>query len=293
MLLNLLLGLLLAVFIALAAWKARALNPSGGLAAVGLGTIFFGLGGLGWAVLLLAFFISSSGLSKLFKRRKLAFDEKFSKGNQRDAAQVLANGGVAGLFALLHVFFPQALWPWLGCSAALAAANADTWATELGVLSRTLPVSITTGQKVERGTSGGISLTGTLAALAGSVLIALIGVIFWQGSTGLRLADLSPSLAGLMGAVPAPISLTQRIFWFSALSLAGLAGSLVDSFLGATVQAIYTCSKCQKETERHPLHTCGSLTTLQRGWPWLNNDWVNSACTLSAALLVILLNGWL
>src|SRR5512133_267555 len=93
---SLLIAFALAALIGAAAWKAHALSPSGALAATALGTVIFGLGGLGWAVVLMGFFISSSALSRLFRKRKVRLDEKFSKGSQRDAGQVLANGGIAG-----------------------------------------------------------------------------------------------------------------------------------------------------------------------------------------------------
>ena len=131
---QLLLGFILAIIIAFLAYKARSLNKSGALAAAFTGTIIFGIGGWAWAILLLTFFITSSTLSRAFKKRKQGLDEKFSKGHERDAGQVFGNGGVATLFAALHFFFPNEIWPWLGFAAALAAVNADTWATELGVL---------------------------------------------------------------------------------------------------------------------------------------------------------------
>ena len=53
----------------------------------------------------------------------------------------------------------------------------------------------------------------------------------------------------------------------------------MDSLLGATVQVIYTCPACGKETERHPLHACGTQTVYKRGWRWMNNDAVNAFCT--------------
>jgi uncharacterized membrane protein len=74
---------------------------------------------------------------------------------------------------------------------------------------------------------------------------------------------------------------------FIIITLAGWIGSFVDSLLGATLQAVYYCPACEKETERHPEHICGSVTTLKRGYAWLNNDWVNAACTLSGALVGI------
>jgi uncharacterized protein (TIGR00297 family) len=279
-------GFLLAAVIAAAAWRLRALNTSGAAAAALLGTIIFGLGGLGWAILLVAFFVSSSGLSRLAGRRKSALEEKFSKGSQRDAAQVAANGGIAGIFALLHALFPAALWPWLGFAGALAAANADTWATELGVLSHSPPRLITSGRQVERGESGGITLAGTMAAAVGALFIALLAVIFWQG----QLPGLA--LPFWLRGIPSPelpgSSMLQLSGALIALTIAGLLGSLLDSLLGATVQAIYRCSHCGKATERFPLHSCGGATARIRGWAWMNNDWVNIFCTLAGALIAVL-----
>ncbi|HWQ45571.1 MAG TPA: DUF92 domain-containing protein [Longilinea sp.] len=260
-----LIGLLLAVLIALAAYVARALSVSGALAAAVLGTVVFGLGGWGATFMLLTFFVSSSLLSKLFKKQKTKAEEKFSKGSRRDAMQVLANGGTAGIFVLLQPLFPNQVWIYVGLAASLAAANADTWATELGVLSRTSPRLITTGQKVEPGTSGGISAAGSLAALAGSMLVTFVGLFFFPGGEG--------------------ISFGILLLFGGCITVGGLAGSMVDSWLGATHQAIYYCPQCAKETEKHPLHSCGTATTLLRGFKWMNNDWVNITCTLSGALV--------
>jgi uncharacterized protein (TIGR00297 family) len=276
MLKQLLLGLLLGSLIAYLAYRTHALTSRGAWTAALLGTIIFGLGGLPWAVLLLAFFISSSLLSRLSRRRKAALDEKFSKGSQRDAAQVLANGGIAGLLVIVQWILSHsnaAGWDagppiWLGYAASLAAANADTWATELGVLSRRAPVSIVTGKTVERGTSGGVSLLGLVAALAGAALVAIL-------ACGMALLEWTPG-----GSTTAWLA-------FFLVSGAGLAGSLVDSLLGATVQAIYDCPACRKETERHPTHSCGAATVLKRGWSWFDNDWVNTTCTLVGAILAI------
>jgi uncharacterized protein (TIGR00297 family) len=199
----------------------------------------------------------------MFKARKKDLKEKFDKGSRRDAMQVLGNGGLAALFAALHFFYPEALWTWLGFAAALAAVNADTWATELGVLNPSQPRMITNlGQRVEKGTSGGISLVGTFASLAGSALI------------------------GILAAVFAPSGNAPRIFFL--VTLAGLLGALFDSLLGATVQAIYYCPACGKETERHPVHLCGAKTRYFRGWQWLTNDWVNFACAVFGVAVALL-----
>jgi len=264
-------GFLLASVIVLIAYFARSLNVNGAIAAVLLGTAIFGLGGLPWAVLLIGFYLSSSLLSHLFKKRKDSLNEKFSKGSQRDAAQVLANGGIAGLLAVLHVAFPQAAWPWVAATASLAAANADTWATELGVLSPTPPRVVTNWKKAEAGTSGAVSVTGTLAAAGGALLIAILALLVWPPSAG------------------GEASLVIVLLRLALITLAGLIGSLLDSLLGASLQAIYHCPTCNKETERHPLHICGTATTQVRGFAWLNNDWVNVACTFSGALIGLVL----
>jgi uncharacterized protein (TIGR00297 family) len=256
-------GFLLGALISLLAWRAGSLTKSGALAATGVGALIFGLGGLPWAVLLLTFFISSSVLSRVFKRQKSPLIEKYSKGSQRDWAQVLANGGLGASFAILHSLFPGQELPWIAFAGAMAAVNADTWATELGILSPAPPRLITDWRKVERGVSGGVTLVGSSAAAAGAFLVALMGVGF---------------------------NSKEAVFPFiSAVVLGGLAGAFIDSYLGATVQAIYYCPACRKETERHPLHICGGQTRLMRGRRWLNNDLVNLMCSLGGSAVGVLI----
>jgi uncharacterized membrane protein len=119
---------------------------------------------------------------------------------------------------------------------------------------------ITSGKPVPPGTSGGISVLGSSVGLAAALLI---GVLAW-----LLVRPISPLI----------------IF---VAAFAGLLGSFVDSWLGATVQAIYYCPQCNKETERHPVHSCGTKTRQQRGWAWLNNDWVNFISSVAGALFAI------
>jgi uncharacterized protein (TIGR00297 family) len=254
-------GFLLALVVAYLAFRVHSLNKSGAFAATLVGTVVFGLGGIQWAILLMVFFITSSGLSRAFKKRKLGLNEKFSKGSERDAGQVFGNGGVAMLFVVIHALYPGSMIGWVGFAASLAAVNADTWATELGVLNPTPPRMITDLRKrVEKGTSGGVSLFGTLASLLGAAIIALPAALF-----------------------------ADNWLLFPLITVAGLAGSLFDSFLGGTVQAMYFCPTDQKETEKHPLHTCGTETVHIRGWEWLDNDWVNFACGAFGAVIALLL----
>jgi uncharacterized protein (TIGR00297 family) len=264
MVLQLLLGLFFAALIAYAAFRAHSLSKSGAWGAFLEGTIIFGLGGWRWAVVLLGFFISSSLLTHLFGKRKASLDEKFDKGGTRDIGQVLANGAIASIFAGLHFFFPANPSFWVAFAASLAAVNADTWATELGVLNPSLPRVITSWKPVERGTSGAISLLGTISAAGGAIFIGILASV---------LTLTGGSWRGLV-----------------VISIAGLLGALFDSILGATIQAIYRCPHCGKETEKHPLHSCGTNTIQVRGWKWLNNDMVNLGCALAGALVGLIFN---
>lgn len=267
---QLLWGLVLATLVGAAAWKAGSLSPSGALAAAITGGLIFGLGGLAWATLLLAFFVSSSLLSRSFSRKKASLTEKFSKGSRRDWAQVAANGGLGAVLAIAWALADQPAWAWAAFAGAMAAVNADTWATELGVLNPAPPRLVTNLKPVERGTSGGVSPLGSLSALGGAFLIGALAAAF----------------------TPAALASPQTFLMFAlTIALAGAGGALFDSLLGATVQSIYYCPVCDRETERHPLHTCGTSTTHLRGWRWLNNDMVNLFASLVGALLMLFF-GW-
>lgn len=262
---SLLVGALLAIVVSVAAYYAHSLDLSGAIAATVVGTIIFGVGGWQWALILLLFFISSSVLSKAFAKNKKGLDEKFSKGGRRDHAQVLGNGGLATLFALLYGFFPEQNILWLWFLAALAAVNADTWATEVGVLSPVRPRNLLDlRQVVEKGTSGGVSVVGTLGSIAGAFVIAVAGgLVTWFSADKISI-----------------------IFW---VTVAGTLGSFFDSLLGATVQAMYHCPTCDKETEKHPTHSCGTQTRQIKGFKWLNNDLVNFGCSaLSVVALTVI-----
>ena len=252
-------GFALSLAIGVLGYKRGALSGSGVVGALVTGTLIFGLGGWEWGALLIVFFVSSSALSFYRARDKEGLAEKFAKGHRRDLGQALANGGLAALLAVLSQIWPHPLW-FVACAGAMAAVNADTWATELGVLSVSPPRAITTGRRVEVGASGGVTWLGTGSSLAGALLVGLTGGL------------------GLMGqGWPAAGALLL------AATAGGLVGSLVDSLLGATVQAIYWCETCQKETER-VIHRCGARTRQLRGYLWLGNDLVNLLASIAGAL---------
>ncbi|MEK8018442.1 MAG: DUF92 domain-containing protein [Candidatus Parabeggiatoa sp.] len=255
-------GLLLAALMGYLAWRIKALSLSGAWAATLIGSLIFGLGGLSWAILLLTFFLSSSALSHTFTRRKTHLIEKFAKGSQRDWTQVFANGGLGALLVIAHLVYPDLLWPWIAYAGAMATVNADTWATELGVLSKSLPRLITTGQIMERGTSGAITPLGTLATLAGALLIASFTALLTTPQLNFNTC-------------------------IAIVTLAGFTGSLIDSLLGATVQAVYECPHCATETERHPRHTCGKKTLLAQGFSGINNDLVNFISSVGGAATAV------
>ncbi len=265
-----LLGLLLSSGISLVAYRRGSLSRSGIGGAIVTGTTTFGMGGWAWGLSLIFFFVSSSLFSHFREQEKAeTAADKFSKGSKRDIGQVAANGGIATALALGNGLVSSQKVRQLclaGYTGALATATADTWATELGVLSPHQPRLITTGKPVGPGTSGGMTLLGTGAGAVGALAL---GLVFW-----------------LLQRCPKSLASLPLIALFS-----GLSGSIVDSILGATVQAMYYCPTCEKETERY-VHKCGTRTLPLRGIAWLNNDVVNFIATLSGALTAMGIAVW-
>ena len=253
-------GALGATGIALVAWRARSLSGDGMVAAAALGAIVVGAGGWWAGALLVAFFVTASLLSRTGRDRTVI---STARGSRRDAVQVVANGGVAGFCALLSLLGTSSWWL-LALAGSLAAANADTWSTEIGRTSTSPPRLITTGCRVPAGTSGAISGRGTVGALLGG---SLIGILAALGAG-----------ASWIGIVQSPVAIAL------AVSVAGFGGALIDSLLGATIQHQRWCPTCGKQTER-AVHRCGTPTEPLRGHPWISNDVVNLACTASGAAL--------
>ncbi|MEW5923559.1 MAG: DUF92 domain-containing protein [Candidatus Zixiibacteriota bacterium] len=259
-------GLVLAALLAIVSFKFRALTISGAVGMTLIGAIVFGIGGVVFAIPLILFFITSSLLSTLKSNHKENALREADKTSPRDIYQVLANGGIASIIVIIYFITDNSLW-YLVYLAAVVEATADTWATEIGMLSRHKPVSITTFKETTPGRSGGITLLGTASSLFGPILIAGSGLICVQFSKS------------------TPFLFDWPLWGWTAL--AGWIGALIDSVLGATIQAQYQCPACGKITEKK-FH-CGKEATLQKGLSYINNDIVNFISTVMASLLMLVI----
>lgn len=254
-------GFAIAALIAVIARRTRSLSPSGAAAALIVGTIAVAAGWL-WGLVLILYFASSTALSRLGRAEKERRTASIvAKGGERDAVQVLANGLVFTLAALGMLMSPSTVWLALGAGS-LAASAADTWATEIGTLYGKNPRSILTLRPVRPGTSGGVSLPGIFASIAGAAFIGTVVILTPSEARGKDL--LFPVLIG------------------------GITGALIDSLLGATIQLRHWCDTCSSETERR-IHDCGTETKRLRGLGWLDNDMVNLLSNAAGGLLAALL----
>ena len=225
------------------AWKQKSLSTSGAISGFLMGIIIFGSGGWPWIIPLVFFFISASVLSHLHHKPY----------SHRNILQILANGGVGTIFAIIYFFtnFPPAIVLYLG---AIGAATADTWATEIGFYSKNQPRLVLSKKIVARGVSGGVTFLGIFGSAMGALIIGILGEEI------LHLNDL-----------------------LLPLTIGGLTGSLVDSILGRFVQAQFKCSQCGSQTEDR--YHCDHKTKLIFGSKWIGNDMVNFINTIVGAFV--------
>lgn len=263
--LNFFVGLISSFLIAYVAYKKSSLNKSGFFAAIVLGTGIYFFGGLWFSVIMVAFFVSSSILTKFKNYNKDKLDKINAKGGNRDYIQVMANGGIGLILAILYYFYSEPIFL-LAYSISFAEATADTWASEVGVLSKKKPVSIINFKPLDKGMSGGISILGTTFAFLGASLIA--GIYF--------IASISMYKDIKQGLISAIIC-----------AVIGFIGSIVDSVLGATVQAKYYCKDLNAITEKR-VHK-GKLNKLVKGITFINNDVVNLSSNLISVLILFLI----
>jgi uncharacterized protein (TIGR00297 family) len=207
---------------------------------------------------LAAFFVFSNLISRV-GRAPISVAAADTKSDRRDLWQVYANGGVA---AAVAVGVTGDLSIWL-VTATLAAATADTWATSIGARSGSLPRLMGLGKRVIPGTSGGMTLSGTAAAVLGAGAVSAIGAV----------------VSGLPAIFPAG-------------TLVGSLGMVIDSALGALVQGRFHCPTCHEASEWR-IHRCGQRTLREGGLAWVDNDMVNFLATASASVAGLLLWWWL
>lgn len=189
-----------------ASWMRRWLTASGVVTAALVGlALAAGLGGPGLA-LLVFFFVSSSALTRRRARAGTGVEAGARAG--RTGSQVLANGAIAtaaALAAALDAWPPEPAA--LAASGSLAAATADTWATEIGERLARNTRLVTTWRRVAPGTNGAVSWPGTLAGLTGALVMG--------GLAAIAFADRA---------------------WVVPVAAAGVGGMAVDSVLGATLE---------------------------------------------------------
>lgn len=234
----------LMLFCALLAYLRKALTFSGACFAALLGScilISFRFEGL---VLFASFYVSCLLLEKIRGKK--------SK-ETRSWFQVVANGIMAALGALLYLYGVEGGLAMFTCSC--AEASSDTWAGEIGRLSRNKPVSIMTFRPVEKGTSGGVSVLGFIGGALGSAFIVILYIVMFKAS----------AKEGIV------------------LFFCSFTGCVLDSILGGSVQAVYRDD--EGKYSEVPLEGFA----LVRGIKWMDNSMVNLFSNIFAAFTAFVL----
>lgn len=260
MFLNAIIGIGISLLIAGLAYLKKSLDKSGLYTATILGAVIYAFGGIVvWGVLI-AFFISSSLITKVSEKS----EKKESKG--RNYIQVLANGLVAGIFSILYYFLKMEIFL-IAAVVSIATSNSDTWASEIGRLSKGKTFYILNFRIAPKGVSGAISGLGTFASALGSLFIA--GVFL-----------------GLYALVFG-LDFTQFMFFGAVITICGFLGNLIDSYLGGSIQAKYRGVDTGTYTEKGWLPN--EKVVLASGLAMITNDVVNLLSGLAASILTVVL----
>eukprot|EP00878_Enallax_costatus_P010652 GHUV01011128.1.p1 GENE.GHUV01011128.1~~GHUV01011128.1.p1 ORF type:complete len:300 (+),score=86.90 GHUV01011128.1:284-1183(+) len=287
----------LAAFISVKSFRKGSLTAAGAAGAFGVGVVHMSSGWT-FGTVLIAFFLTSSKFTRLKQERKAELDESFKVGGQRRLKQVLCNslgGGVAAVLAAAPTLLGQSgsgttlqLLAWTAFLGHYACCCADTWASELGMLSSRPPRLITTLRRVPPGVNGAVSPQGLMASAAGGLCM---GAMLWlTGSATGELQHLSRLISSITSrsAMCGTDGCNQGVFWLAIGLCAGLGGSLVDSLLGATVQYSGYCHKSHKVVSAagpHVQHISG--VTL------LSNEAVNAAAAAVSSMATALAVRWM
>ncbi|KAL8524064.1 hypothetical protein ACS0TY_013872 [Phlomoides rotata] len=274
-LVQLLVAAVLSAAIATRSYRRKSLDLSGAFSGFAVMTIHIAVN-YRFGAVLLVFFFTSSMFTKFGEDKKKRVEADFKEGGQRNWIQVLFNSGIATILVLIA-------WKQVGTQdfclnskesslmtslvggiiGHYCCSNGDTWSSELGVLSKEQPRLITTFKPVRRGTNGGVTMAGLLAAAAGGSVLGLTFVIFGFISTTCTF----------------DIALKQLLI-IPVSALAGLCGSVIDSLLGATLQYSGFCSVRNKVVGK-PGPTVKKIS----GLSLLDNDAVNLVSILLTTAL--------
>lgn len=275
-LLELAIGLILGTLVAWLGQRGGLLTKSGLVAVVGLTALTFGLAGWTWGVLLLAYWLGTGLWARYGASYKRGLGDRFTTGSRRSWRQILAALGWGAALVVLHRLAPANMGILAAFVGAIATATADVWATELGVLNAKPPRVLTSRRSVPAGTPGAISPLGTVAAVAGAWLVGFLGLFL-------------PAIGAWIKGQSWP----RPLLWLPiSATIGGVAGCLVDSFLGATAQGVYYCERCEKLCENR-WHSCGEQAQQVRGWSWLTNDGINLVSTVVGAAITAGCVAWL
>lgn len=224
--------------------RMRWLDLPGALCGGLIAGVAVGLGGWGWIIPAALFFSLTSVLT--------AYRRPVRSAGMRSMSQVAVNAGLPVLVPVIgYAFTGNPAWYAVSIGG-IAAGIADSWASEIGRFSKQDPVSVRTRGRVAKGTSGAISPLGSAATVAGALAVGCFGALYG-------------------GLAMVPVGL-----------LAGIAGSMVDTLIGASVQARFVCGSCGATVE-DPLH-CSAPTQPSSGWRWVDNDVVN-ACANATGMV--------
>lgn len=231
--------------------QRKALTVSGTVAALLLGNVVIVCSGFLALIPLLLFFTGSLLLARFPATAEVAGDKKY--GQPRDAIQVLSNGGVYVVCSLLEYATGNAAF-YHGLFASMAIAAADTWSSETGMRLQGNTYTFPSFRPVTPGISGGISAGGTMAGLAGAILISSSGYLLSAGN-----------------------------FPFGAVVAAGFTGMLLDSLLGHYFQVKYLDAATGIWRDQ------ASRSLQRKGLRCVTNDTVNVISQAVVTLVFLLL----
>lgn len=232
--------LAIASIILIVASKLHSITADGIVAAFLTALILYTLGGPWVATSLLVFFILGSLVSKFKNKNKIQAESLQGDSGARNWKQVLANSLPASILVWIAYIFPDNQYLLLPAFAVFSAAAADTFSSEIGMMTKGKVFNILTGKPMAGGLSGGVSVAGLFAGLIGSILLSLLAVpqFGWLG--------------------------------MFIVSILGFLGTIFDSIIGILLQSKYIGKEGQlQDVPNNP------YDNPVKGWKIITNNAVN------------------